>query len=169
MIAIEPHPANFQQLSRHLERNNLTPRVSLFRAAVTARRAREAVLFLGSDHTGHSCVFPSEEHIVVPNIPVTSLKTFAGGSGAILKVDIQGGEQDLFLPQFRDVLRAFTVVIVESHAQGREDTTGQLEQFLQKEGMPFERDKYVFWIYPQGGIRALGPSAKRNERVAANN
>ena len=111
IVAFEPDPANFDLLRRNTEGLN----VELHQAALGAHDGRVRLDDPGEGEWGYRT--HSSEDGDVPLVSMARIvaeKAAAGYCGFIAKIDIEGGEADLFTPP-TDWVDLFPLMIVELH------------------------------------------------------
>jgi len=111
VIAFEPDPANFDLLQRNTEGLD----VELHRAALGSREGKVRLEDPGQGEWGYRT--SAAEDGTVPLLSIgrmVSVAVAAGFSPFIAKIDIEGGEADLFLPP-TDWVDLFPLMIVELH------------------------------------------------------
>lgn len=110
----EPHAENFARLTQNVIFNQLSGHITAHRAAVTVHENTTVNLYLSHDHATHSTVVTSNHQAEVPNVPITRLSKYCQGM-TLLKLDIEGGEDDFFEDERADLLRRFSVILLEHH------------------------------------------------------
>jgi FkbM family methyltransferase len=113
IVAIEPHPANFELL-----RKNLTPyaqRVTLLQGAVWKTRGRLQLDFRGEDwrtevHAAEKGQEGSVEAFTLPEIAA-----YGDGRVDLLKMDIEGSETEVFGPEAQEWLPSVKNIAIELH------------------------------------------------------
>jgi FkbM family methyltransferase len=111
IVAFEPDPANFDLLRRNTEGLN----VELHQAALGARDGKVDLVDPGEGEWGYRTAGAADG--AVPLISVARIvaeKCAAGYSPFIAKIDIEGGEADLFTPP-TDWVDQFPLMMVELH------------------------------------------------------
>jgi FkbM family methyltransferase len=111
ILAFEPDPANFDLLRRNTEGLN----VELHQAALGATDGKAALVDPGEGEWGYRTAAAADG--AVPMISVSRVvagKCAAGFAPFIAKIDIEGGEADLFTPP-TDWVDRFPLLTVELH------------------------------------------------------
>lgn len=111
IVAIEPDPGNFELLRRNSEGLN----VELHQAAIGAREGKVQLVDPGEGEWGYRTA-PADDG-AVPMIAMARIiaeKQTAGYTPFICKIDIEGGEADLFTPP-TDWVDPFPLMMVELH------------------------------------------------------
>lgn len=111
IVAIEPDPANFELLRRNTEGLD----VELHQAAIGARDGQVRLVDPGEGEWGYRTA--RTEDGTVPMISmgrIVAEKQAAGYTPFICKIDIEGGEADLFTPP-TDWVDPFPLMMVELH------------------------------------------------------
>jgi FkbM family methyltransferase len=120
VVAFEPLPANQERLRKNLELNGLGDRVQVVAAAVGAATARQRFTVHSSPSMGKlvaSDGSPGGE-VVDLEVDVVALDDFASESGtrpALVKIDIEGGEQNALRGMRRLLQQARPSLLLELH------------------------------------------------------
>lgn len=111
IVAFEPDPANFDLLRRNTEGLN----VELHQAAIGARDGKVDLVDPGEGEWGYRTAGAADGSVPLVSISrVVAEKCAAGFAPFIAKIDIEGGEADLFAPP-TDWVDRFPLMMVELH------------------------------------------------------
>jgi FkbM family methyltransferase len=111
VVAIEPHPGNFEVLRRNCEANGV--RARLVAAAVgkvdgTTQFESGSASNLGRTGSGGSDV---------PVVAIGRVGDELGFERSLVKIDVEGAERDLFDPSVIEWIDPFAIVVMEMHPQ----------------------------------------------------
>lgn len=111
IVAFEPDPANFDLLRRNTEGLD----VELHQAALASRDGKARLIDPGEGEWGYRTAWADDGDLPMISMARTiTEKTAAGFSPFLAKIDIEGGEADLFTPP-TDWVDCFPLMIVELH------------------------------------------------------
>jgi FkbM family methyltransferase len=111
IVAFEPDPANFELLKRNTEGLD----VELHQAAIGARDGKVRLLDPGKGEWGYRTAQADDGNVPLISIGRIVAEKQAGGyTPFIAKIDIEGGEADLFTPP-TDWVDSFPLMMVELH------------------------------------------------------
>lgn len=111
IVAIEPDPANFELLKRNSEGLD----VELHQAAIGARDGRVRLVDPGQGEWGYRTAAADDGAVpLISMARIVAEKQAAGYTPFICKIDIEGGEADLFTPP-TDWVDPFPLMMVELH------------------------------------------------------
>lgn len=131
IIAIEPEPSNFEQAKKNTQSLD---GVNLVQAAVWNKRMSLQII-KGEDGKHWSFYMKEADSPTSNSIPSVCigdlLKEFDFPYVDILKVDIEGGEQQLFAENYDNWLPLTKVILLETHDQDRPGTS---RSFFQRMG-----------------------------------
>lgn len=123
--AFEPEPANFRQLSRNIELNALSDRVSPHRLALGEAEGEAELFVRGGPGEGRHSLASSKGSTGSIRVPVMTLDSFARSAGDppdFLKIDVEGAEgrvlagMEALLPEARP-----RELFIEIHPKGDGD------------------------------------------------
>jgi len=111
IVAIEPDPANFELLKRNTEGLD----VELHKAAIGARDGRVRLVDPGQGEWGYRTAAADDGTVpLISMARIVAEKRAAGYTPFICKIDIEGGEAELFTPP-TDWVDPFPLMMVELH------------------------------------------------------
>jgi len=111
VVAIEPDPGNFELLKRNTEGLD----VELHQAAIGARDGRVQLVDPGQGEWGYRTAAADDGSVPMLSMArIVAEKQAAGYTPFICKIDIEGGEADLFTPP-TDWVDPFPLMMVELH------------------------------------------------------
>lgn len=126
----------------------------------------EVVLYVSANPEGSSLVVGQDDAIgteTVPGVPLAALMEQEQLEGVgLAKVDIEGGERDLFLTADADTLRRVAQFSVEFHVFTGALSEGDVVQIRRRlEGLGFEAIRFSAghhnWLFFQPGRCGVGP------------
>ncbi|MBP7928230.1 FkbM family methyltransferase [Patescibacteria group bacterium] len=145
IIAFEPDTENLKLLKTNLKLNKLTKRVKLYECAVSTEKAKTIQLYKGNDFAANSTQVKSQMVTNVSNVHFGDLQKMIKGK-AFLKVDIEGGEIDLFTQDYVKLLKSFAYIIVEYHHFLPTHKREPFEKFLTKNNFKYTRDDLIYFL-----------------------
>lgn len=150
IIAVEPEKANLQILRRHLEENNLS-KIETVDAAL-AGQTGERQLFLSKDSHNHYLLGKNEasaysKMVFALSLPDLLKKCKISRIG-LLKLDIEGGEYELFDSLTPSEFRIINSIIMEYH-NNSENNYKIIEEKLRQNGFGVQ-------IYPSKFDKSMG-------------
>lgn len=114
IVCVEPVKENFQSLLQQIEVNNLSPNVKPVNGVVTNQRSGQVLFSYYSRHHVTGSILSRKVGKKFP-VDIVDLAQHVGDQWIdILKVDIEGSEQD-FLFEYADILMKTKVLIIEFH------------------------------------------------------
>jgi len=135
VIAVEPFPANFELAKKNIFENKLDTKIDLHLIAISKD---ENSIIVDSDYIGTGAGNSRSKHgFSIKNqnngkeIPTKTLKNLINIykiEDAILKVDCEGCEYDMFLDSKSEIIRKFSHIIIEFHS-GFKDLKEKLEEY----------------------------------------
>ncbi len=146
IISFEPDPENFKLLEKNIMLNNLESTVELHNSAVSLRKEASIKLFRGNDFGSNSTFHPSESYIEVANTNLYSLLARIG-QNALLKMDIEGGELEVFTQENLNFLKKFKFIVLEFHHFLKTHDQETFEKFLHSSGFKFKSDDIIYLIW----------------------
>lgn len=134
VIGIEPFPSNFELAKKNIEKNNLNDKIDLYLNAITKNKRKISVdsnymgTGPGDSLVGHgtsikNCV----DGIEINAITLEDVISKNNVTDAVLKVDCEGCEYDIFLNSSNELIRNFSHIIIEFH-KGFKDLKKKLEE-----------------------------------------
>lgn len=145
VIAFEPNPANFRMLKKNVELNKLSTKVELHNSAVSLGNQPTIKLFEGNDYGSSSTFHPSDNFIEVANREFKSLSERIS-TNSILKMDIEGGELEIFTSENLSILKKFKFIVLEFHHFLKTHDRLEFENFLVRSGFEFKNDDIIYLI-----------------------
>lgn len=120
IYAIEPFPMTFDQFKKNIDLNSLNPKVESFQLALSGTDGtRKMDLSPGPSQSRGLLDTTNEGGLTVPSI---SLKSFLSKIGAekidLLKIDIEGGEYDVFEHCDQETFNKINEIVMEYHPTG---------------------------------------------------
>ncbi|HVU34459.1 MAG TPA: FkbM family methyltransferase [Opitutaceae bacterium] len=109
-VAIEPLPANYEILQRHLATNAIDAQT--YRAAIATTTG--TVSFVGAGFGGHVDLASSSGAISVPAFTIPDLLARFPSERLLLKMDIEGMERDV-LPAIAGIPPPTAAILLETH------------------------------------------------------
>lgn len=159
IVAVEPEPENIKAFEQHVKENNIDG-VTLVKAAL-GLSSEPGKLIVTPDSHNHRLALGFEDKETL--VPVTVL-SFADllaqhkiSEVSLLKMDIEGGEYDVFAGMSRADFAMVNYVILEYH-EGREKSL-ELEQQLRENGFGVQ-------VFPSKFDKTMGFIYARNKRKA---
>jgi FkbM family methyltransferase len=152
IIAIEPEPENLKTLSRHIKENKILG-VTVIDAAL-ALNSGPRKLIVSPDSHNHRVALEFEDDPHAINIQTLSFGDFLKQNKikevSLLKMDIEGGEYEVFDGMSEADLSVVNYIILEYH-MGREKSK-EIEERIRTEGFgvqvfPSKFDKTMGFIY----------------------
>lgn len=113
VIALEPFPKNFEIAHKNISQNNFENTITLLNAACAKENGLIKInpeLF-GSDNT----VSGEKLGIEIPTLNLEKLVNTYGISDGCLKMDCEGCEYDILLSCPKNILKAFSYILLEFH------------------------------------------------------
>jgi FkbM family methyltransferase len=157
IFAVEPEPENIRALEQHVRENNITG-VTVVKAAL-GLSSGSGKLIVTPDSHNHRLALGFEDQKTL--VPVTVL-SFADllaqhkiTKVSLLKMDIEGGEYDVFAGMSRADFAMVNYVILEYH-EGREKSI-EIEQQLRENGFSVQ-------VFPSKFDKTMGFMYGRNKR-----
>jgi FkbM family methyltransferase len=131
VIAIEPHPYNFEILQKNLARNGVRNVSAVCKALWTAQNPVQ--LFDGGDSMSPSLLTRGTVSHQVEPVRLDDLVSDAGRVD-LLKLDIEGAEFQVIETAEDDTLRKIGAVVVELHLRGHSEAETEMVERLQSVG-----------------------------------
>lgn len=114
IVCVEPVKENFRSLLQHIEVNNLSSNVKPVNGVVTNQRSGQVLFNYYSRHHVTGSILSGKVGKRFP-VDIIDLAQQLGDQWIdILKVDVEGSEQD-FLTEYADILLKTRVLIIEFH------------------------------------------------------
>lgn len=145
IIAFEPDKENFAMLTTNIRLNKLTGKVKPLNSAVSVSRKKKIVLYKGTDFAANSTFKKSKGSTEVPNTEFSTLKKNIT-QNTLLKMDIEGGEIEIFTKKYVDFLLSFKYIILEYHHYLKSHKKEVLEKLLKKHNFSFKREGLIYFI-----------------------
>jgi FkbM family methyltransferase len=115
VVAFEPNPLTFQRLKEHVARNSLQEAVLCVNAGLAGTSGTRILETSGKWHTAHLADAPSNSAVDVKVLSLDDALKLSGFERVdILKLDIEGAEED-FLRLAGEALDRVDSVVVERH------------------------------------------------------
>ena len=144
--AFEPNIENYNLLIENIKLNNIKDRVKTYNAAVTSSKVKKLKLYLNQDLAANSIILGSGKYITTNNFSFSSLNPMITNK-SLLKLDIEGGEYDIFKEANINILKKFKKIIMEYHNISQTMNGDVIEKFLLKNKIKnFERNEHFFYI-----------------------
>lgn len=132
IVAIEPMPDTVALLKENVSLNDFEQRVTVYEAALTSEYSGEIEFFTNRDDAGGSLVRDlSGKTIKVKAIALSDIEKHIEGN-SLFKIDIEGGEYDIFTEKNLDFLKKFNGMIIETHYVDEERNHEYIGEFLEK-------------------------------------
>jgi FkbM family methyltransferase len=131
VIAIEPHPDNYELLEKNLARNGVRNVSAVCKALWTSQDPVR--LFDGSDSMSPSLMPRGTLSHPVEPVRLDEVVSDAGQVD-LLKLDIEGAEFDVIEKAEDDTLRKIGAVVVELHLRGHSEAETEMVEKLQSVG-----------------------------------
>lgn len=144
IIAFEPDEDNFKMLEKNIQINNLENRVELINSAVSVSTEEKIKLYKSDTSAAGSTFVSKADYQEVNNYNFSKLLELVDNN-ALLKIDIEGGEKEIFTDSNLPTLKLFKYIIVEYHHFLDTHKIEPFEEFLTKNGYKFERDDLVYF------------------------
>ncbi len=145
VVSFEPDPDNFKLLSKNIELNELGAAVELHNSAVSLTNNPTIKLYKGNDFGSSSTFNSSESFIEVANTNLYSLLPRVKDN-ALLKMDIEGGELEVFTSENLEFLMNFKFIVLEFHHFLETHDRTIFEKFLTENGFKFKNDDIIYLI-----------------------
>lgn len=145
IISFEPDPDNFKLLTSNITRNNLSAIVELHNSAVSLSDASSIRLYKGNDFGSNSTFHTSGSFLDVANTNLYSLLPRIK-QNALLKMDIEGGELEIFTTSNLEFLRKFKFIVLEFHHFLETHDKDKFEKFLTDSGFKYKSDDIIYLI-----------------------
>jgi FkbM family methyltransferase len=149
-VCIEAASDNFRALERHIRGNDLATSVHAVLGAVCGRRSGTVELYYAPNAHGMATLV-RKGRLTTQRVPVVDLsKEVAGRRIDLLKIDIEGSEQDFF-EEYEDVLAKTQVLVAEFHL--KQVVYARCRLKLEKAGLEYSRrcfeveDKLVVEVF----------------------
>lgn len=117
IIVIEPEPQNLQALQTHLEQNKITDVTVI--ASVLAATTQDRELYVSADSHNHSLIkdqkYPAVRTVSVASIDFAHLQTLTPQGIGLLKMDIEGGEYEIFAQLKPEQFAHIHALVMEYH------------------------------------------------------
>jgi FkbM family methyltransferase len=147
IMSFEPSKANISLLRKNILLNKLANRVKIIEAAVSVSNRKTIKLFQGTDYGSNSTHVPSSNVDVVKNFNLLAIENSITKK-SLLKIDIEGGEIDIFKKKNVKFLKKFKMIALEYHHFLKTHPKEEFEKFLSKNGFKFKND-IIYIIEPK--------------------
>jgi FkbM family methyltransferase len=151
IFAVEPEPKNIKTVHKHLKENNITG-VTVIEAALAVSSGSRTLSVTSDSHNHHLAEFTDEASaIIVKTFSFADLlEEYKFKKVSLLKMDIEGGEYEVFDSIFEAELAVVNYIILEYH-NGREKSK-EIEAKLRENGFsvqifPSKFDKTMGFIF----------------------
>lgn len=159
IICVEPEPQNIKILNEHLQLNKI-PNVEVEPSALAEKSGRRE-MFVSSDSSFHFLLADGEKtdsKITVNCLSLRDLcKKYRIDSIDIMKMDIEGGEYELFNGWTEDDWKMISTIIMEYH-DFKKNKHNTLREILRKNGFSVEE-------HPSKFENTLGFYFARNKKI----
>ncbi len=167
IYALEPENANFELLQQNIKKNRLS-KIKTFKVALGGR-SEQGKLFISADSHNHRLESApgsglqktSEEHGAIQIIQVYSLRDFLNQEKiktiSLLKMDIEGGEYDVFSACMPTDFVRIQTVVMEYHNYGGFNYK-EIENQLRENGFGVQ-------IFPSKFDKKMGFIFAKNKRI----
>lgn len=120
IYAIEPFPMTFDQFKKNIDLNSLNPKIKSFQLALSGSDGTRTMdLSPGPSQSRGLLADTNEKGLTVPAM---SLKSFLSQIGEkkidLLKIDIEGGEYDVFEHCDQETFNKINEIVMEYHPTG---------------------------------------------------
>lgn len=135
IVAVEPEKNNIILFKKHCTDNKLSG-ITLVEGALGGAYAKQHLFVTDDSHNHHllDVGTPGDDTEVVQVYPLETIRTHCpGGKIALLKMDIEGGEYDVFAGATDDDFASMQAIIMEYH-DSKEHNHKELEQTLREHG-----------------------------------
>lgn len=157
IVCVEPEPDNLRLLQRHLKENEIN-NVQIVEAALSDRSGK-GYLEIAADSHNHHLTEKSEKTINVDKYSLPDLlKKCIIDAVGLLKLDIEGGEYDVFRVLEENSFQKIRAVVMEYH-NGEFGNGRELEKKFREMGFSVQ-------VFPSRFDRSMGFIFALNKRVA---
>lgn len=160
IIALEPEEHNVVMLERHCKENHIAG-VQMIKGALGGVSDKKGLLRIMPDNHNHYLVKTKEKDHTTVSTPIFCwgdvLKETGYTRSSLLKVDIEGGEYDVFESFSDKDFASIDALIMEYHIIGRHDYK-EIEQQLREHGFGVE-------IFPSRFDKSMGFLWAHNKRI----
>lgn len=130
IIAVEPHPKNYELLQTNINNNNVK-NIKTLNTALWHKKCK--IKLYEKMHSGSHSIFPSPDSRYY-EVSTTTINEIINRFGDIdlLKMDIEGSEFEIFKKMNKTVLKHISYIVAEVHSYGGD--VGQIIKFLENNG-----------------------------------
>jgi FkbM family methyltransferase len=148
ITAFEPNKSNIALFRQNIKLNKVSDRVKVIEAAVSVSSAPTIKLYTGADYGSNSTYVPSSQVEVVKNFNLLDIEKSITKK-SLLKIDIEGGEIEIFKKKNLKFLKKFKMIIVEYHHFLDTHGKDEFENFLTENGFKYTNDDIIYIIEPK--------------------
>lgn len=157
IICIEPHPDNVTALGQHIAENKIS-NVEIVKGALTAESGKRNLEVSRDTHNHKIIGEPSNKSIVVQGYSLLQIvKKYSVDRFSLVKMDIEGGEYELFNAWSETEYQKIGAIIMEYHDIGHYNS-GQIEQTLRQNGFGVQK-------FPSQFDSTMGFFLANNKRI----
>ncbi len=136
LISVEPNPQSYQLLTQNLQHNQIQSQT--YQSAVTPNaNPKQIKLFYNQNPAMVSQVTGSGKSFTANTITLQQL-TQNIQTPALLKIDIEGGEYELFTDKQMPYLNKFHTIVMEYHDINKKYNLKKLTNWLQKKHLKYQ-------------------------------
>lgn len=161
IFAIEPEPENCKLLKEHIKVNKLQ-QIKIIQAALS-KESKDRYLHISKDNHNHYLLKDAQESLSELKIKTFSLIDLCKKNKiekiSLIKLDIEGGEYEVFDSLDKNIITKIDTFIMEYHNQGK-NTYRIIEQKLRECGFGVQ-------IFPSQFDRNMGFLFANNKRIKA--
>ena len=159
VVAIEPHPANYTRLISNITRNNLWGRIIPLPLAVGGRANKPFDILhlssIGVNSGQHSLKFIGAGEAVV-DVPVVPLRWLIKNLDIdYLKIDIEGGEWQIFEDLDKSLLAGVRFIDIEVHSLDNKDFFGTAKHPIEDKLFPWLEECGFVNMVTNGDFRGM--------------
>ncbi len=146
LISVEPNPESYKLLTQNLQLNQIQSQT--YQSAVTkSANPKQIKLYYNQNPAMVSQITGSGKSFTANTITLEQL-TKNIQTPALLKIDIEGGEYDLFTDKQLPYLKKFHTIVMEYHDLNSKQNLKFITKFLKLHSLPYFIDDLIIRITP---------------------
>lgn len=149
IYVFEPDKNNYQVLLNNIKANGLEKRVRSFNCAISSQEDKTIPIYMHHDSANISTINKSQSSFPAENQSFRHISKLFGKK-TLLKIDIEGGEYDIFIDKNTSKIKKINTIVLEFHNLDKKRNISFLKKYFKKNNMKYAINGCLMTVWPIG-------------------